>query len=832
MEQGMGCAAALRSEGTRTVIGTTLNQRFILEKELGRGGMGAVYQATDQVLNRPVAIKVLKERTGEEVGQRIRLEAQILARLVHDNIVRLYDFGESDGIYYFVMEIVIGSSYQRRWKHLPLGERLLVAAQVADALAYAHQQGVIHRDVKPANVLLTATDQAKLSDFGLSKIVEDGDESGTVKGTPHYMSPEQARGKRLDPRSDLYSLGIMLYESVVGETPFQGPPLAIMAQHVRGVPESPRTRNPAITPTLDALILRLLAKEPGDRPASGQVVSEALRVEATRIAAVAPPDQLPGPSPGSISEIGPLDVDGPSQASAATPTMAAAAPMLASKSSLSSTTLSPEAVRATPELVREMLETVLAEPITLSPDERYLCGHYLAYLLGGARRRGPLLRRKFDPKNADRARLLLGLTAVLVGNPSESDTSAAIARAVELLEMRHDVRPLLNPMVVMKYLACRDTPARRKRLRQVRKQIQQQSPYAQRQMTDRNGVLNPGVIPQSLEDLRLIAPDRTELDDQLVARWNRVSDEWRSDPKFREAVLRYATRSAASHPASADLWPEVVYPLIQRARTQRQHRPRAEVIKDALFESVLHAPNPGLRFDHAYRLSVPEPVSAKLDASLDALVDSDELEIEPTASAPPKEKEYDHDPESVLSIQGGISLHDLAIDLTHDRAPPKRLIRLAGPDPVRFLQGELRGLWQEAVETLNTTGQKKGHRPVSIGPYRVAVIPSVRSRSAGQLAIQGMPNKQIEILTPPFRSRHPDSKPIMAAWAYQDNSLALVHLDFRGIERYILWHAPSGRQSNYDSAAELNHDLYQLGLEAPDQLDRVLSTAYRPHSAV
>ena len=95
-----------------------------------------------------------------------------------------------------------------------------------------------------------------------------------------------------------------------------------------------------------------------------------------------------------------------------------------------------------------------------------------------------------------------------------------------------------------------------------------------------------------------------------------------------------------------------------------------------------------------------------------------------------------------------------------------------------------------------------------------------------------MPNKQIEILTPPFRSRNPDSKPIMAAWAYQDSSLALIHLDFRGIERYILWHAPSGRQSNYDSAAELNHDLYQLGLEAPDQLDRVLSSSFRPRSAV
>jgi serine/threonine-protein kinase len=518
--------------------------------------------------------------------------------------------------------------------------------------------------------------------------------------------------------------------------------------------------------------------------------------------------------------------------SAGTPTMAAMAPVLFESAARSATTLSPAALRATPQLVREMLEAILAEPIALSPDERFLCGHYLAYLLGGARRRGPLLRRKLDPRNADRSRLLLGLTAVLVADASDSDTSAAIARAVELLEMRYEVRPLLNPMVVMKYLTCRDTPAKRKRLRQVRRQIQQASPYAQRYMTDANGALNPGLIPQSIDDLRQVAPGRTEMDDQLVVRWNRVSEAWRSDPSFREAVLRYATPSAASHPASAELWPEVVYPLLVRARGQRQNRPRAEVLKDA-FDHLIHAPNSGLRFDQTYPTAVPEPVRAKIDVSLDALVDSRELEID--LAAPPPERpvsEQEFDPESALSIQSGISLHDLAIDVTHDRAQPKQLIHLASPDPIRFLQGELRTLWREAVEAVSTPGPKKGHRHVPVGPYRLTVVPSVRGRSAGQLAIQGMPNKQIEILTPPFRSRSPDSKPILAAWAYQDSSLVLVHLDFRGIERYILWHAPSGRQSNYDSAAELNHDLYKLGLESPDQLDRVLSKSFLPRNAV
>ena len=213
---------------------------------------------------------------------------------------------------------------------------------------------------------------------------------------------------------------------------------------------------------------------------------------------------------------------------------------------------------------------------------------------------------------------------------------------------------------------------------------------------------------------------------------------------------------------------------------------------------MLHAPNPGLRFDRAFRMAVPEQVVAKLDISLEALVDSRELEIDPAARAAGSRPRR-NDPESVLSIQSGISLHDLAIDLTHDRARSKRLIRLANPDPIRFLQGELREpLARRARPPDGGPGQKKGHRHVPVGPYRLTVIPSVRGRSAGQVAIQGMPNKQIEILTPPFRSADSDSKPIMAAWVYQDSSLVMVHLDFRGIERYILWHAPYGRQSNYD----------------------------------
>ncbi len=264
-------------------IGTTLNQRFLLEKELGHGGMGAVYSATDQVLERNVAIKVLKERSGEEVGKKLRLEAQIAARLLHENVVRIYDFGMADQTYYLVMEEVNGTSYSKRWRQLPLEERLRILAQVADALDYAHHQGVVHRDVKPGNVLLTAADAPKLSDFGLSMLAEQGDHSGIIRGTPLYMSPEQTKGSRVDFRTDLYSLGVMIYESAVGAAPFTGSSMSVMAQHVSSDPDPPRGRNPWISEDLEALILSLLAKRPAARPRSGAVAAEALRHEIERI---------------------------------------------------------------------------------------------------------------------------------------------------------------------------------------------------------------------------------------------------------------------------------------------------------------------------------------------------------------------------------------------------------------------------------------------------------------------------------------------------------------------------------------------------------------------
>ncbi len=830
-------------------IGTTLNQRFLLEKELGRGGMGAVYSATDQLLERKVAIKVLNEQSGEEVGKKLRLEAQIAARLLHENVVRIYDFGQTEATYFLVMEEVNGTSYSKRWRRLPLAERLQVLAEVAEALDYAHHQGVIHRDVKPANVLLTANDVSKLSDFGLSMLADQGEQMRIIRGTPHYMSPEQTRGGRLDYRTDLYSLGVMIYESATGGVPFSGTSMSIMTQHFSAEPERPQARNGLVAPELDALILSLMAKRPENRPRSGSIVAQALRQEIERIR-----------DPGSRGPAGAVNVteavgwaapvltkaqpwssapsaNEPASVGGAFPIAAGqkvrttervhtvAAPLVAGATDgLTTLIRSP--------LVRRMLELVLAEPIFLSPNERYLHGHYLAYLLTGSRRRGLFLRRPMEPRNADRARLLLGLTYAILAD----STDEAIRDSAAILDQQIEVRPMLSPIIVAKYLTCRDSPGKRKLFRQTRKAIGQASSHAQKYMIDAKGVLNPGLMPQRLEDLNLIAPARTEVDDVLVERWNRVADVWRNEAEFRNAVLRYATSNAHRVPASAGLWPEVVYPVIERARWHRRIRTRTEAVWDYLCGKVLHVPDAGVVLDQALNRSVPPRLVAQLDESLDLLVDTARLgdeEADPFARLAVDESER-----LTSSLTNtGISLVDLVAEPT-EAENRKGLLRLATPYPFRFSQRQLHELWKESLQALED--QTKGrhdakpasHRPIQIGPYRLVVIPSIRSRAAGQIAIQGMPNKQIELTTPSLRTGSSTTKSFLGAWVYRDNSLVVVHLDFMNTNRYVLWHAPKSHQLNFDDPADLSHELNTLGLEVPDQLDGVLSRWFKPRKMV
>jgi eukaryotic-like serine/threonine-protein kinase len=866
--------------GSLTVIGigTTLNQRFLLEKELGRGGMGAVYSATDQLLERKVAIKVLKEQSGDDVGKKLRLEAQIAARLLHENVVRIYDFGQSDSAYFLVMEEVNGTSYSKRWRHLGLAERLNVLALVADALDYAHHQGVVHRDVKPANVLLTSTDVPKLSDFGLSisAFSNEAQKTGQIRGTPHYMSPEQTRGGRLDYRTDLYSLGVMIYESATGSVPFTGLSVSIMSQHYSAVPDRPQVRNSGVSNELETLILSLLAKRPTDRPPSGGGVAQTLRQEAQRARETA------GPSPaGSASSAATIGLTNPSltvpmpastapaaNGSAATaPSVSAVDHTLTTHSVESFKTEAAPAVppaAATPAtrvvrvqatgspqrtavasvagtggmlalvrspLVRRMLELVLAEPILLTAEERYLHGHYLAYLLSGSRRRGFFLRRPLEPRNADRARLLLGVTYAIMADA----TDEAIGEAAALLDQRIEVRTFLSPIVMSKYLSCRESPARRKLFRHTRKAIGEESAYSQKKMLDPQGVLNPGLMPQKLADLNLLAPAREEIDDVLVERWNRVAEVWRNQPEFRNAVLRYATVNAHRDPASTGLWPEVVYPLIERARWHRRIRGRTEAIWDYLSGKILHVADAGVVLDRAIERAVPARLVAELEESLKLMAENprlDDDEADPFAPVP------DEADRLTATLSGSrVSLAELAAEPAEpDKA--KNVVRLADPNPLRFVQNQLHELWKDALQALQNQGQVRpaakpaSHPPVTIGPYRLVVTASIRGRAAGQIAIQGMANKQIELTTPSLRTRGSASKALLAIWLYRDNSLAIAHLDFMNSEHYVLWHAPRSHQLNFDGPADLNHELYTLGMEVPDQIDKVLSRSYKPRKPV
>lgn len=260
------------------MIGTRLNTRYRIDAELGRGGMGIVYRAYDDLLGRDVAVKVLNDAgLGAQGRARLLREAQAVAKLNHPNIVSIHDVGEADGNLFVVMEFVKGDSLYKR-RPADLDEILTVTRQVCAALEHAHTHGIIHRDLKLENVVITQDQTVKLMDFGLAHTTGAPRLTieGALVGTLSYLAPELILGEPASPQSDLYALGVMLYEMTTGQPPFMGDNLTVLSQHLYATVVPPSSHNPQIPPALESLILRLMSRRPEERPTSAAEVRLAL----------------------------------------------------------------------------------------------------------------------------------------------------------------------------------------------------------------------------------------------------------------------------------------------------------------------------------------------------------------------------------------------------------------------------------------------------------------------------------------------------------------------------------------------------------------------------
>ena len=253
--------------------GSVIGNRYKIQEKIGNGGMATVYKALDQILNRYVAVKVLREEftTDEEFIKRFNAEAQSAARLIHPNIVSVYDVGQEYNIYYIVMELIQGQTLKQIIEedgHLSWKWAVNIAIQIASALEMAHKNNIIHRDIKPHNIMITEDGVAKVTDFGIAKAVSNSTITafGTTLGSVHYFSPEHARGGYTDSKSDLYSLGVVMYEMVTGKVPFDADtPVSIALKHMQEEPVPPIKVNKEIPFAVNQIILKAMKKDPNER---------------------------------------------------------------------------------------------------------------------------------------------------------------------------------------------------------------------------------------------------------------------------------------------------------------------------------------------------------------------------------------------------------------------------------------------------------------------------------------------------------------------------------------------------------------------------------------
>ena len=255
-------------------IGKLLDNRYEIMEQIGMGGMARVFRALDHRLNRQVAVKILREDLAEdaELRRRFHEESQAVAMLSHPNIVAVYDVSRSSDVEYIVMELIDGITLkqymQKKGNKLNWREALHFITQIVKALGHAHSRGIIHRDIKPHNIMVLRDGSVKVADFGIARVASGGHSTLTQEalGSVHYISPEQARGSHIDARSDLYSAGVVLYEMITGRLPFEGDtPVSVAIQHINSIPLSPREIDPAIPEALEAITMKAMAPDPDNR---------------------------------------------------------------------------------------------------------------------------------------------------------------------------------------------------------------------------------------------------------------------------------------------------------------------------------------------------------------------------------------------------------------------------------------------------------------------------------------------------------------------------------------------------------------------------------------
>ena len=258
--------------------------RYVVTGELGKGAMGVVYRATDPNIGRTLALKTMRldihGASSSDMLKRFQNEARAAGVLNHRNIVTIYDAGEADGMFYIAMEFIAGATLAgllRERKTLSQEEAARIGAQICEGLDYAHYKGVIHRDIKPANIMIAGDGTVKIMDFGIAKAGAGLTHTGEVLGTPNYMSPEQVRGRVLDGRTDLFSTGVMLYEMLTGEKPFNANSVTtIIYKIINEVPPPPRELDASIPSGMSAVIAKAMAKSPDERYQSGSAMAAAL----------------------------------------------------------------------------------------------------------------------------------------------------------------------------------------------------------------------------------------------------------------------------------------------------------------------------------------------------------------------------------------------------------------------------------------------------------------------------------------------------------------------------------------------------------------------------